>query len=194
MTEEPVTPDFDEQPDYVAKAREKKRRADAFADRREVQRDMAPLFKRCVKAAKAAGAPGASLRQIARKLGIAKTKVQSWTYEHETALPSIADVWCMPKSVAREVLSALAAKHGLLVIDAPKVEACKRSHVRRIMDCNREHSEAMHVYLSGVEDDDDISPDEAHGIERETMESIREQYGVVLAMRGIRAKAKGEAA
>lgn len=84
---------------------------------------------------------------VARELGFSTpTKVQQWIDDDLAQLPTLADVACMPKALAHEILRRLGAEHGLIVSDAPASKGASLPHIRRIAVLAKESGEAQGAY------------------------------------------------
>lgn len=119
--------------------------------------------------------------EVARCLGIASTKIGQWIDDEERPLPTLADVACMPRVVARELLRALAAEHGFVVAEAPRINESREQHILRVAECQRESTEASVAYLDGLADGT-ITKAEARRIRKEHLDAFEKNAEVMAAM------------
>jgi hypothetical protein len=87
----------------------------------------------------------------------------------------------MPRVVAIELLRAMAAEHGLVVANAPQVNATREQHILRIAECQRESSEANLAYLDAIADGT-VSKAEARVVRKEHMDAYEKNAEVIAAM------------
>ncbi len=93
---------------------------------------------------------------VQRALGFSTpTKIQQWIDNEHKALPTLADLACMPRELAWALLRTAANVHGLVVAEAPSSTGGDlRGHLVRIANCQRESSEATAAHAQAIADGD----------------------------------------